>query len=205
MNLTLAIICGEFTTTSQWLTKNLLKISLTSLIILLPKDVGRLKIHRLRIINTYESQYNLILKLFWPKEGTKKSEDNNWLGLYQQGGRKYMRAVETTTFYQNIIDIHRLTKQPLCIRYDDIMGCYDRIIRSHAILNSRKFGIPDNIYKLYSVTDDKTVLKLQLNGISKKVIPLELREFANFGNLPNSYKSKYCDKFNIIYVNGYLY
>ena len=43
------------------------------LIILLPKDVGRPKIHLLRII---------ILR---PKEGMKKSENQNWLGLYQQG------------------------------------------------------------------------------------------------------------------------
>ena len=51
----------------------------TSLIILLPKDVGRPKMHRLQIINTYESDYNLILKFFWTKDGMKKDEDNNWL------------------------------------------------------------------------------------------------------------------------------
>ena len=35
---------------------------LTSIVLLLPKDKGQSKIHRLRIINTYDSEYNLILK-----------------------------------------------------------------------------------------------------------------------------------------------
>ena len=79
-----------------------------------------------------------------------------------------MSAVEIATFDRIIIDIHRLTKQPLCIHHDDAMDCYGRIIRSHVILNSRKFGIPDNICKRYSVTHDKMVFKLQLNGISQQ-------------------------------------
>ena len=37
---------------------------LTSIVILLPKDSGQPKIHRLRIIHTYESEYNLISEIF---------------------------------------------------------------------------------------------------------------------------------------------
>ena len=47
----------------------------TSIVILIPKDKGTPKMHRLRIINTYESEYNLILKYFWPKVGMKKSRE----------------------------------------------------------------------------------------------------------------------------------
>ena len=39
--------------------------------IVIPKDIGRPKIHRRRIINTYESEYNLISKYFWPNQGKK--------------------------------------------------------------------------------------------------------------------------------------
>ena len=60
---------------------------LTSIVVLLPKDIGRPKIHRLRIINTYEYEYNLVLKYFWPKQGTHKAESNQWLGNNQTGGR----------------------------------------------------------------------------------------------------------------------
>ena len=50
---------------------------LTSIVLLLPKDKGQPKIHRLRIINTYESEYNLIFKYFWPKKGMQKVEEKN--------------------------------------------------------------------------------------------------------------------------------
>ena len=50
---------------------------LMSIVILIPKDKGKPKIHRLRIINTYKSEYNLILKYVWPKEGMNKAEKNN--------------------------------------------------------------------------------------------------------------------------------
>ena len=141
---------------------------LTSIVILLPKDIGRPKIHRLRIINTYESEYNLVLKYFWPKQGMNKTESNNWLGNNQTGRRKNFCAVETGTIDQLIIEAHRLTKYPLCIHQDDTMGCYDRIIRIHAILNSRKFGIPNNICKVYSIAHDMMQFKTQINNSISK-------------------------------------
>ena len=50
------------------------------------------------------------------------------------------------------------------------MGCYDRIIRRHAILNSRKFGIPNNICKVSSIAHDLIQFKTQINNnISKKI------------------------------------
>ena len=49
------------------------------------------------------------------------------------------------------------------------MGYYDRIIRSHAILNSRKFGIPDNVCKVYDTAHDFMRFRTQINNtISKK-------------------------------------
>ena len=44
------------------LNENPLNILLMSIVILLPKDEGRPQIYRLRIINTYESEYNQVLK-----------------------------------------------------------------------------------------------------------------------------------------------
>ena len=69
----------------------------------------------------------------------KKAEKNKWLRLNQTGGRKNISAVETATINELIIEHHRLTRQTLCIHQDDAMGCYDRIIRGHATLSSRKF------------------------------------------------------------------
>ena len=48
-----------------------------------------------------------------------------------------MSAVETRTINEIMIDTHRLTKVHLCFYQDNAKACYDRMIRSHAILNSR--------------------------------------------------------------------
>ena len=54
---------------------------LLSLVIILPKDPVRPRIHRIRLINTYESDYNMVLKFFWPKEGLKMLKNKNGWGL----------------------------------------------------------------------------------------------------------------------------
>ena len=48
------------------------------------------------------------------------------------------------------------------------MGCNDRIIRSHAILNSRKFGILDNMCKVYSIAHNLMQFKTQINNSVSK-------------------------------------
>ena len=99
----------------------------------------------------------------------KKTEENYWLGNNHTGGRKKFFAVEIVTIDQVILETHRLTKFPLCIHQDDAIRCYDRITRSHAILNSRKFGIPDNICKVYNIAHNLMKFRTQINNsISKK-------------------------------------
>ena len=49
------------------------------------------------------------------------------------------------------------------------MGCYDRIIRTNATINSRKFGIPDNICKLYQTAHDKMEFKNQINNNTSQI------------------------------------
>ena len=53
-----------------------LNIWLTSIVIIILKNIGRPKINRLRIINTYKYKYHLILTYFWPKQRMRKVESN---------------------------------------------------------------------------------------------------------------------------------
>ena len=108
----------------------------------------------------------------------KKAEKSKWLGLNQTGGRKNMSAVETSTINELIIEYHRLTRQTLCIYQDDAMGCYDRIIRGHTTLSSRKFLIPDNICKVYSIAHNKMKFKPQINNKISSI------EYTNTEDLP---------------------
>ena len=53
----------------------------TSDVIMISKYKDNTKINRLRVINNkYDTDYNLILKYFWPKSFTKLSNKNNILG-----------------------------------------------------------------------------------------------------------------------------
>ena len=94
---------------------------LLSIVILLPKDKGKPKIYRLRIINTYEHDYNLILKLFWPKKGMYQAEKRQWLGDNQTGRRKEMSSTETAVIDELIKEYHRITREALCTHQDDAM------------------------------------------------------------------------------------
>ena len=79
-----------------------------------------------------------------------------------------MSASETAVINENILDIHRITREPIRSHQDDAMGCYDRIIRNHAMLNSRKHGISENMYKMHCNTHDNMIYKNQIkNKISE--------------------------------------
>jgi len=84
----------------------------------------------------------------------QKVEENKGLGDNATGGRKDTSAIETATLNELIIESYRLTKQSLCIHQDNAMVCYARIIRTHVTINSRKFGIPDNVCILHLKAHD---------------------------------------------------
>ena len=47
---------------------------------ILEKDKCNAKIHRLQIITFYKADFNLILKLYWPKKGIQAAKQNRSLG-----------------------------------------------------------------------------------------------------------------------------
>ena len=61
------------------------------------------------------------------------------------------------------------------------MGCYDRIIRSHTILNSRKFGILNNICKGCSIAHDMMQFKTQINNNISKTSYSSSTELIYYG------------------------
>ena len=79
------------------------------------KRKANLNINRLWTIDKYEADYDLVLKLYWPK--IKKT---NWweklvLGKNQMGNRKQKSAIDTALVNEFIIDIVRINQQPLAI------------------------------------------------------------------------------------------
>ena len=153
--------------------------------ILIPKDTGKPKTHRLRIINTYELEYNLILQYFCPKIEIHKAEKNKLIGRNQMGGRKNMSPIELACYNALTIYIHRITRASLCICQDDTNGCYDRIIRNHTDLNNKKFLIPDNVCKLYCATHDMMDFKTQIHHAISKTIYSSAKKFPSMNKDKN--------------------
>ena len=50
------------------------------------------QINKLRLINIYEADYNLILKDFWPHKATHHAEQSNLLGETRRGTRPMCNA-----------------------------------------------------------------------------------------------------------------
>ena len=73
-----------------------------------------------------------------------------------------MTAVETLVVNELILQSHRIKREDLCIYQDDTIGCYDRIIHSYVILNSRAFRIEDNVYKCHCNVHNKMQFKTQM-------------------------------------------
>ena len=59
--------------------------------ITIEKKAGDHRIHRLRRINQYEADYNIILKYQWPKQTQTGEDIQCFLGDNQYGGRKNKR------------------------------------------------------------------------------------------------------------------
>ena len=56
-----------------------------SIVLMIEKEKNNHRINRLRVINIYEADYNLILKYFWPHKTTQFAERNELLGENQWG------------------------------------------------------------------------------------------------------------------------
>ena len=125
---------------------------LTSLVVMIEKIPSVPRINKLRVINIYEADYNLMLKYFWPKQATKHAVQTKTIGENQWGGVPGGSADLVALINEFITETHRLTFHNLVILQNDAKACFDRIINNHSTLHSRKFEIPDKVCKLHSTT-----------------------------------------------------
>ena len=107
---------------------------------------------KLRRLNKYESEYNLILKNKWPYHGAQNAEKNNLMGTNQFGGRKGYNSLQAAIINELIIEYHRITYKPLSIMQHDVKACFDRTIPSITTICNRKFNIPMQICKFVNTT-----------------------------------------------------
>ena len=117
-------------------------------VIMLPKDTDTIQINRLRVINKYEADFNLVLKYFRPHTATRKVDKEGLLGDNQWGTKPLWSAEQPVLIDELITDIHRVTCHNLAKLENDATSCYDRMICNLITLCSRSFHVPDKVYQL---------------------------------------------------------
>ena len=134
--------------------------------IMLQKDQGNPRIHRLRVIHIYEADYNLLLAVKW-RQALHHAEDNNLLneGLY--GSRPGRSAHDPALIEVLQHEMYRMSMKP-GINFDlDATSCYDRILASLASISSRRVGMAKNVAYLNATTLEQASYHLKTSlGIS---------------------------------------
>ena len=135
--------------------------------VMIEKDPGNPKIHRLRVIHLYEADYNLILGVKW-RQLIHHCEDNHLLHPSLYGARPGRGALEPVFIEELTNEITRLSRKPLIKNAEDATACYDRIIPGIGNLASRSHGL----HRYVALVQGKTLeevkyhLKTQL-GVSE--------------------------------------
>ena len=118
--------------------------------VLIEKDPGRPRIHRLRIIHLFEADFNLFLKLQWGHRLVRKALELDILHPGQHGSVPNRQAMDPVMLTQLTTDLCRVLKHDLARFDNDASACYDRIIVALGMLAARRCGMPDNAIRIHS-------------------------------------------------------
>ena len=168
------------TINSATYTSNRLKRLTFLKVVMIQKELNNPRINRLRVLNKYETDLNLVLIFFWPWLTTYHLENRNIIVEIQWGTRSHRSANNISLIDEVINEIHRITCKPLVKIKNDTTACYDRMIYNLSTLCSRSFDVPDKVCQLQVNTLNEMEYKIQTNhGVSKKFIQPQLHQFMD--------------------------
>jgi hypothetical protein len=125
------------------------------------KDPGNFKIHRLRVIHIYEADFNLLLAVKW-RQLMKAADESGHLHDGQFGGRPGYEAQFLTLLEELKYDIAYASRRSLFQFDNDAMSCYDRIILALASIISRKYGQHRQVVLVHAKTLEEARYRLRM-------------------------------------------
>jgi hypothetical protein len=125
------------------------------------KDPGVYKIHRLRVIHIYEADFNLLLAVKW-RQLLHSADTSGLLHDGRLGGRPGCKAQSLTFLEELKYDISYLSRRSLFNFDNDATSCYDRIILSLALLVNRKYGQSRQVVAVHAKTLEEARYKLRM-------------------------------------------
>jgi len=133
--------------------------------VMILKEPGNVKIHRLRVIHLYEADYNLILATKW-RAMIHSAEDAGSIneGLYARSNRS---APDPVFIEEMQSEISRASRKSNVKFDNDAKSCYDRIMAAIASILSRKFGMSKSVVFVMANTLKEAKYKLKTEmGVS---------------------------------------
>jgi hypothetical protein len=124
--------------------------------IMLEKEPGNPKIHRLQVIHLYKTDYNLVLGIKWWSL-VHHCEDNHLLHPSLYGARPGRGALEPVFIEELVNKITRLSSKPIVMNAEDATACYDHIIPGLGNLASRSHGL----HRLIAIVQGKTLSEVR--------------------------------------------
>lgn len=134
---------------------------------MLEKSSGSRRVEKLRIIHLFEADFNFVLKLIWGRRLMRFAETHNLLGEDQHGSRAGRRATDACLEKRILYDFTCHTRSSLITVDNDAAGCYDRIIRTLAMVACLSMGLPAPAAEMHNITHTGMTHKVStLHGIS---------------------------------------
>lgn len=128
--------------------------------VMILKEPGNKKIHRLRVIHLYEADYNFILATKW-RELIHRAYDHKLIHPGQNGSVPNHNAHDPVFIEELQNEISRLSRKDLAKFDNDATSCYDRILVLLGCLLSRKYGLPKNVTFVMAKTLEEAKYKLK--------------------------------------------
>lgn len=109
---------------------------------IIEKIPGKPIIEKLRIIMLYEADFNFVLKFVWGRRLVRNAELHNSLGTANHGSRPGRQTTDALVEKVLIYEHARLTRTSLITVDNDAKSCYDRIIKTLAMISCMAVGLP---------------------------------------------------------------
>jgi len=124
------------------------------------KEEGNVKIHRLRVIHLYEADLGFLWGAKWGK-AMKKAVKTKTLHQGQYGGLPGRDCTSLTYLEEIRLDYSLITRFSFANFDNDATACYDRILCSIASLAGRKYGIHKDVIFVHAQTLEEAEFKLK--------------------------------------------
>jgi len=108
----------------------------------LEKIPGKPILEKLRIIMLFQADFNFMLKVVWGRRLVKFAENHKALGSDNHGSRSGRQVQDAQVEKVLIYDHARLTRTNLITIDNDAKSCYDRILKTLAMVACVSYGLP---------------------------------------------------------------